>query len=175
LKHIGLITVGGKSTRFGADKCQATFRGNSFLSHARERLQELAVDECLLLGRPGLSGGIADPAPGKGPAVNITYWINEQWDKNQQTPFRLTILPIDMPGLNHDLLALLLAPAPGAYFDDLYLPLSAVIDAPLSEPVFRMKDLLRNLGLKALPFSEAQRQALTNVNTKADLAAILGN
>jgi len=140
-------------------------------------LSAFGVQQKIVLGKPDHPLGIADPKPGAGPAANIEAWINDHYRQASGTeslgaPMRLVILPVDMPLLGVKHLQKLDAHDRGAYFDDLYLPLIATVDRSLCCGAVRMKDLLKALAIPAAPVPAPWREALANVNTAADLAAI---
>jgi len=168
MQTIGIIVAGGKSRRMGRDKATILFDGKPLLEHALSVLEGLKPEQILILGRPGHLLGLADPRPGEGPAANLKAWINKQ-----SLPFRLLVLPVDMPLLNGTHLSLLINNPRGAYFNDLYLPLFATISSPVAEPVIRMKDLLQALDLEAISVPKGWKQTLINVNTPSDLKQLI--
>jgi len=169
VQTIGVIVAGGKSRRMGRDKAAIIFEGQTLLDRAATLLRASAPDQIIILGRPAHKYGIEDPLPDAGPAANLTTWINKQ-----PLPLRLTVLPVDMPLLTSEQLQALEACPKGAFFEDLYLPLTATIREPISDQVVRMKDLLRALDLQAIPVQKTWQKALTNFNSANDIDTLLG-
>jgi len=167
VKHFGLIVAGGRSSRFGSDKADALYKGQRFLDLARLALEQVDADTILVLGRPGEPDGIADPQPNAGPARNIASWI-----KGIQKPCRLTVLPVDMPGLDADVLAPLTSHPVGAYFDDLYLPFTATVSGEVDGNIERMRDLLGALNLAKIAPPKKWAAKLKNINTQGELEAV---
>ena len=74
----GIVLAGGRSSRFGADKLQATYRGMPLVHHAALRLAELCDDVVVVLP-PGADGtglppGVRvanDPTEGDGPLAGL--------------------------------------------------------------------------------------------------------
>lgn len=57
----GIVLAGGRATRFGSDKLQATYRGLPLVHHAALRLAELCDDVVVVLA-PGVDGTGLPPA-----------------------------------------------------------------------------------------------------------------
>jgi molybdenum cofactor guanylyltransferase len=57
----GIVLAGGRATRFGSDKLQATYRGLPLVHHAALRLAELCDDVVVVLA-PGVDGAGLPPA-----------------------------------------------------------------------------------------------------------------
>lgn len=174
---IGIIVAGGKSRRMGSDKAAILYKNKSLLDHAIDLLALFGVKETIVLGRPGHAHGVADPLLGAGPAANIVAWINglyQSGSKSARTrePLRLVILPVDMPLLSIEQLQVLNKHKKGGYFDDLYLPLVATVDRPISCSGPRMKDLLAALKIEPVTAPTTWQPALKNFNSIADLEAL---
>lgn len=163
MQTIGLILAGGQSQRMGRDKALITYQGHTFLDHAIHLLKAFNVNQLGVLGRRDHPLGIPDPAPGAGPATNLHAWIN-----HQPAPFKLIVIPVDMPLLALEHLSALDA-GNGGYFDDLYLPFIATISGHIEGRSVRMKDLLTSLALTAKAVPKAWEQQLTNFNSETDL------
>lgn len=74
----GIVLAGGRSTRFGADKMQATYRGQPLLHHAALRLSELCDDVVVVLAPDGDAAGLPpgirtarDTTEGEGPLAGM--------------------------------------------------------------------------------------------------------
>lgn len=177
MHKIGIIVAGGKSRRMGNDKAAILYKNKSLLDHAIDLLVSFGLRETIVLGKPDHMFGVADPILGAGPATNIVAWINglyQNGSKNARSrePLRLVILPVDMPLLGIEQLQALNKREQGGYFEDLYLPLIATVDRPLSCRGTRMKDLLATLELKPVVAPNIWQPALKNFNSTADLEAL---
>ena len=74
----GIVLAGGRSTRFGSDKLQATYNGLPLLHHAALRLAEVCDDVVVVLGPdgdvPALPPGVRtarDANEGEGPLAGL--------------------------------------------------------------------------------------------------------
>jgi len=160
MRKIGVILAGGQSRRMGKDKATIIFNGQTFLDHTIQLLKKWGSDDIVVLGRPDIPLGIRDPREGAGPAANLQAWIN-----TQKPPFRMAVLPVDMPLLSVTQLHKLDSNPTGGFFDDLYLPIITTIGGFLPKKVSRMKDLLSVLSLQPIAIPDAWRNELTNFNT----------
>lgn len=165
MEHFGAVVAGGGSQRYGRDKALEKLGSNTFLDLAVALLRTQKPDSLVILGRPELDLGIADTEPGGGPARNLAAWIN-----TLPKPCRITVLPVDMPGLDTGLLTLLTKHATGAYFDDLYLPFSANVTGDLPSNIIKMRDLLSLLGVARLDWPVGMKNQLKNINTPDDFS-----
>ena len=74
----GVVLAGGRSTRFGSNKLEASYAGRPLLHHAIHRLAELC-DEVVVVLPPGVDGatlppGVTvanDPTEGEGPLAGL--------------------------------------------------------------------------------------------------------
>ena len=167
MKTKGIILGGGQSKRMGQDKAALIHKGQTLLQHTMNLLTTLEIHDIIVLGRPSDPHGIADAAPHQGPATNLQLWFKEQ-----STPFRAVVLPVDMPFLTTESLKHLMSYDTGAYFDDLYLPFVATIGDSPHTTANRMKDLLSQLSLTCVQPPKNWRKQLTNINEIADLKVL---
>lgn len=163
----GVILAGGRSSRMGQDKAHIRYKGKTLLEHAEALLLELNVSQVCVIGKEDHPHGIKDAAPYAGPAAALLHWI-----KQQPTPFRLIVLPVDMPFLNGEQLQYLLSFEEGAYFDDLYLPFTCTLHESIVSDVTRMKDLLQQLQVKCVQPPQNWLKKLVNINEKSDLTLL---
>lgn len=163
MQTTGIILAGGQSRRMGRDKANIVFNGKTLLHHAVDLLDNFGVDDHIILGRPDAIFGQPDPLPGEGPAANLVAWI-----KAQTPPFKLVVLPVDMPLLTLEHLQMLDNNPEGGYFEDLYLPLVALVKAPLTGTTPRMKTLLAQMGISPVTAPAKWRKSLTNFNRPSD-------
>lgn len=167
MRALGVIVAGGKSTRMGRDKATLTYQGISLLGRAQALMRASGTTKYFILGRPFIEHGLPDPLPDAGPAANLKAWINKR-----EYPFKLTVLPVDMPLLSPAEIRVLTAEENGAYFDDLYLPFTATVTGQIEADAVRMKDLLAALSLTMIPVPDDSKERLKNINTPDEFAAL---
>jgi len=100
----GIVLAGGRSTRFGADKLQATYQGIPLVHHAALRLVELCEDVIVVLA-PGVDGagfppGVRttnDPTPDEGPLAGLHTGLMEAVRSDM-----VLVVGGDMPDLQLD-------------------------------------------------------------------------
>ena len=105
MKTTGIILAGGKSKRLGRNKAVEPLSGKSLVTHAFDRLQEVAdeiiivtSEELASLPYPEGSSVIVDVFPGRGPLSGIFTGLSAA--KNQYC----IAVGCDMPFLNEKLL-----------------------------------------------------------------------
>ena len=186
----GVVLAGGRSSRFGEDKAYAEFRGVSLLNHAigaLSALRAVAVSakpdstvarRARALGLPVIFDDVDAP---DGPLSGVLAAL--AWAEAQDFRF-LVIAPCDAPLLPTTLVQRLLAgcaEAPAAYATTLRgpQPLCAAWNVSTRPLLARALDcgrhpgarqFLTQIGAKAVQFDDPM--AFTNVNTRADLAAL---
>lgn len=165
---LGAVLAGGRSSRFGSDKAQASWHGRSLAGHAAALIGR-HVDRVVVVG--GSGGEIADlPEPGLGPLGGIAGALD--FAASQGFGAVLTI-GCDMPRAPAELIAALLRRAPAYCVDAPVLghwpaALGAQLMAHLSGADRSVGRWARSVG--ALPV--ASPVALANINTPADLDAL---
>ncbi|SHF07829.1 molybdopterin-guanine dinucleotide biosynthesis protein A [Microbulbifer donghaiensis] len=172
----GVVLAGGRSSRMGRDKAQLPLPGGErFLEHAVGLMRELPLAQVLVSGdRPG---GIADPIPGMGPLGGL-HGVARAVEADA-----LLVMPVDMPLLRGELLALLLAEGErsgrACYFGDFYFPLWLPLTSSVREFLRAAVEgrgpnsigaLLRHAGARQLAMP-ARAQSFSNINTPAEYAA----
>jgi len=166
---LGAVLAGGLSSRFGSDKAQAMFGGQSLIDHAVATVRRHA-DEVIVVGTR--AGGLPDlPREGLGPLGGIAAAL----DHAASHGFRCVLtIGCDMPRLPEGLIPALLERGP-AYCED--APIlghwSAALGAHLLShievaPDRSVRGWARSVG--ALPI--ASPTPLANVNTVEDLMAL---
>lgn len=160
----------------GRDKAQLPLPGGErFLEHAVGLMRELPLAKVMVSGdRPG---AVPDPLPGMGPLGGL-YGVARSVRADA-----LLAIPVDMPLLRVELLALLLREGErggrACYFADFHLPLWLPLTAPvrgfLSDAVAgrgpnSIGALSRCAGARRLAVS-ACAQSFSNINTPAEYAA----
>jgi len=179
----GYVLVGGRSTRFGADKALAPWRGRPLAVWVAEQVRD-AAGSATLVGDPeryqslGLPT-IPDAVTGFGPLAGVSAALNH-------SPACWTlVVGCDMPNLSSDFLVSLLRLAATAAADlllptgpdGLDQPLCAAYSTRCRQPiadavrrgVHKMTDGFAGLDVRRFPV--AQAGLFLNLNTPADLAA----
>ncbi|SDD39064.1 molybdenum cofactor guanylyltransferase [Kordiimonas lacus] len=163
------VLAGGRSSRMGQDKAEIEIDGRRMLDRACDLAAEVGSDRVVVLGRPDHPLGVADEQPFAGPARAIAAYL-----PRLQKPARILVLPVDMPFLKPNHIKALLANTPGAYFDDMYLPFTALVQEGVTIIGDRIRDLHAAFGVTSIPSDPAWGDALVNINTPAVLAQIAG-
>lgn len=190
---VGVITAGGRSSRFGSDKAGALLEGRPLLAHVAASLA--AAPLRLLVAPPGryaLPGwqNVPDTRPGQGPLAALEAALAAA--QAGAGPVWVAFAGVDMPRLTPAYWqALAQARRPGIQAvqaldaGDRPQPLAALYHTSLLTAItVRLDAGERRLRAAALP-SETQTvphaviqrvspEALRNVNTPADLAALAG-
>lgn len=189
----GYVLVGGRSSRFGADKALVLWRGRPLALWVAERVRA-AAGSVTLVGDPEkyLSLGlpvIADRVAGFGPLAGLSAALADSpadWN---------LVIACDMPHLRPGFLSYLLQTAAAEPIDVLLPidrqgraePLCAVYSkrsrAAIAEAVrhgiHKMTDAFASLKVRRLPFADYEAfdpegRLFANLNTPADLAVTVG-
>jgi molybdopterin-guanine dinucleotide biosynthesis protein A len=118
IKNImGVILVGGKSSRMGTNKALICVDGDSFLGRTLATLKQLHFDVITLIGKRSLDEPLipdvmhlSDLYEGLGPASGIHAALHFAAERNATCENKIDgvlIVPIDMPNLTPTLLSLL--------------------------------------------------------------------
>lgn len=177
-----VVTAGGRSSRFGSDKALALLDGRPLLGHVADSLRGCPTR--LLIAPPGkyrLSGWavIPDTRPGEGPLAGLEAALG-----HAPTPW-LAFTGVDLPGLTPAFWATLarartpaaraVLPLDGAGRPQ---PLAGLYRRDLLPRVTELLDRGERRLRRAAPpeqcvFVAGLSSALRNVNTPADLAALV--
>lgn len=168
---LGVVLAGGKSTRFGSDKAQALFAGQTLLERALATLGQWC-DDVVIAGRETpLATCIPDwPRADMGPLGGIAAALRHGKETGHDTVLTCGVDSVDLP---KDLLNIL-SPAPA------YLEAQPVIGHWESQSAETVEAILNSDGrhsmrafakaVNARAISSADTPA--NINTPADLAAM---
>ena len=169
----GLVLAGGASLRMGGDKALADWAGR----RAVDRVFDLASGLC---GSPVLVCGgdyglpfMPDPSPGAGPVAGVLAGARALKAAGCSTAL---ILAVDAPTLSPaDLAPLLEAPAPGAAYESLPLPMVVALDALPAEAQagWPLRRLAERAGLAVITPSEDVLRRARGANTPAEQSALL--
>jgi len=185
----GYVLVGGRSSRFGADKALALWQGRPLALRVAEEVRA-AAGSATLVGSPEKYGSlglavIPDPVAETGPLAGL-------WAALEHTSAEWNlVVACDMPQLRRDFLAYVLKTAEDSV--DLILPLDrqgrpeplcavysrrcrpAIAEA-VRGGVRKMTDAFAALRVRQLPFADYARfdpqgTLFTNWNTQAEMAS----
>lgn len=166
---LGAVLAGGRSSRFGSNKAEATLGGRTLVEHAAAALRPF-VEATVVIGED--IGGLPDlPCAGLGPLGGIAAAL----DHAASHDYRCVLtIGCDMPQVPRSLIEALLRREPSYCPDAPVLGLwPAALGAHLlayleTGPDRSVRGWARSIG--ALPMPAAM--PLANVNTPADLLAI---
>jgi molybdopterin-guanine dinucleotide biosynthesis protein A len=184
LSTAGYVLVGGRSSRFGADKALLDWHGRPLALHVAREVQE-AAGVVTLVGAPeryahlGLAV-ILDPVSGHGPLAGLQAAL-----EHTSADWNL-VVACDMPNLTAPFLRSLLETAAGRD-PDLLLPRDAAgraeplcavyhrrclpaIQAAIRQDIHKMTDAFASL--RVLWWPVADPRIFANLNTPADRARI---
>ena len=168
---LGVVLAGGRSTRFGSDKAQAHWRGQSLLTHAVDQLSGWC-EQVVIAGRgQGPAPCIPDwPAPGMGPLAGVAAGLHCARDAQFSA---ILTCGVDSLGLPADLPALL-APMPAHLAAQPVVGLWPMTAASTLEAILTgdgrhsMRAFAEAIGARAVTLDSPP----ANINTPADLAAL---
>lgn len=169
-----LILTGGASVRMGADKAALDWAGRRAVDRVAELARGLGAQRVFSVGSGdyGLERLVEDP-PGGGAAAGILAGARRLAKAGCD---RIVALAVDAPTLEaSDLAPLLAAPAPGAAFAGLHLPMVLHLaelpnDAAAGWPMARLVERLR---LAVLPPAADAEARLRGANTPEERQALL--
>lgn len=168
MRTLGAVLAGGRSSRFGSDKAQATLGGRTLLDHAAASLGA-HCDAVIVVGR----GQIADwPRADMGPLGGIAGALTHAAKRGYG---QLLTAPVDCVRLPDDLRALL-EPAP-AFLET--QPVIGLWPVAALDVLRAMLEDAGNLAVKAFARRIAARAVASdfvppNVNSPADLDRLTG-
>lgn len=169
-----VILTGGASSRMGLDKAALDWAGLRAVDRAAAAAKGAGADAVITVGpRDYGLPNVADDPPLGGPVGGVLAGLAALQAAGCD---RALVLAVDAPTLTPDDLApLLAAPAPGAAYEDLHLPLAMAVaaapwdlaaDAPL-------RRLAAEAGLARLAAPPDAQARLRGANTPEERAALL--
>lgn len=162
----GVILAGGASRRMGVDKATLTVNHMPLLMLMKQKLFEAGAQKIAVLGKENMVGGVPDKSPGAGPVCAIMDYL-----ENQPYGSRHLIVPVDMPALRPNDLALLATEPYWACFKGYNLPFLAIADAIDLMPPRRIQDLLFIKMARRLGLPKGSETSFLNLNRPAEFAA----
>jgi molybdenum cofactor guanylyltransferase len=170
---IALILTGGQSARMGRDKALVDWGGRSAIERVAELGRAAGAEAVLSVGRDYGFGFVGDPNPEAGPVGGLLAGLAEGKARGAA---RALVLAVDAPTLRPDDLApLLAAPAPGATFEGLPLPMVLSTDAAPADAAdgWPLRRFVERAGLAVLPTPSKALLRLRGANTPQELADLL--
>ena len=168
----GVILAGGASSRMGEDKALIDWNGRRAIDRLADLLARVGVMPFLVSGGDYGLPFAPDPYPQAGPVAGLKAALPALAAAGCDGAL---VLAVDTPTVRAaDLAPLLAAPAPGATYEGLPLPMLAPADAPLDLPDdARLRTFIAGAGLAALPYPPGARTRLLGANTPNERAALL--
>jgi len=180
----GIILAGGKSSRMGSDKALILFNKITFLEHVKHALEPLVDDILIVSNNPEhdkfnyqrISDSLNDAGPLAGLHAGLTHSetennlvlscdvplirtsvletiiTNNEEDKD--------VIQLEEQGKSHPLIALYKKRTAAHFF------------FMLNQGERRLSAALNGLNVKSISVSEAQQEAVRNINTMSDLNSI---
>jgi len=169
-----VILTGGASSRMGADKAAQDWAGRRAVDRLVELAQALGAKAVVTAGVTdyGLARAVEDP-PGGGPVAGLAAGAAAL---STAGCVRALVLAADAPTITvGDLAPLLAAPAPGAAYEGLHLPLVIHLGALPADQVhgWPMGRLVEKAGLARLPAPPSAADRLRGANTPAEREMLL--
>lgn len=169
-----IILTGGGGVRMGADKAELDWAGRRAVDRLADLARSVGAGVVVTAGpRDYGLPAIAEDPPGGGPVAGV---LAAAAALTGEGCHRFLILPVDAPTITADDLApLLAAPAPGATYEGLNLPL--VIDADAlpagAGQGWAMGRLIDAAGLARLPCPPDSALRLRGANTPEERDVLL--
>ncbi len=170
-----LILTGGGSTRMGVDKAALDWGGVRAVDLLADLARGLGAAQVLTVGADHGLPFVPDPEPGAGPVGGVLAGAAALRGAGLA---RALILAVDAPTVTPaDLAPLLAAPAPGAVFEGLPLPMVVSLQAlPVeAQAGWPLRRLVERAGLFALPVSSEAEARLRGANTPQERAKLLAS
>ncbi|HEY3797004.1 MAG TPA: NTP transferase domain-containing protein [Caulobacteraceae bacterium] len=171
-----LILTGGASSRMGQDKAALMWRGRRAVDRVADLAAASGASAVVTVGGEdyGLRN-IVEPEPGAGPVGGILAGVAALRAAGCTDALALAV---DAPTLRPtDLAPLLAAPAPGAAYADLHLPLRIALDAFPADALagWPIRRLIEAAGLARLACPPDSLARIRGANTPAERARLLAD
>lgn len=185
---VGVLLAGGKSERMGEDKGSLVLGTGETMGARALCVLRAVCDEvvCAGHGRGVPADVVRIDDSGNGPLVALAGTLAHVARSHPACAF--VVLPVDMPGVDEDLLRRLLAVAEGAVaacftiearVEPLPVVLAAAARAALVDAAARgerrLGEAVRALAPATVALSLAQAWQLSNLNTRAEFDAVSGH
>lgn len=170
---IALILTGGQSARMGRDKALVEWGGRSAIDRVAALGRAAGAGAVLSVGRDYGFEFVGDPTPEAGPVGGLLAGLAAARARGAA---RALVLAVDAPTLKvGDLVPLLAAPAPGASFEGLPVPMVISADAapPEAADGWPLRRFVERAGLAVLPAPPEALMRLRGANTPHEMANLL--
>jgi molybdopterin-guanine dinucleotide biosynthesis protein A len=170
-----IILAGGASSRMGQDKALIDWGGRRAVDRVADLAAAAGAADVLVAGGDYGLPFVDDPAPGAGPVAGLIAAVAVLAGRGID---RALILAVDAPTLRpQDVARLSNAPAPGACYEGLPLPMSLQLsaipaDAAHDWPLMR---LVERVGLARLPCPPQALARVRGANTPQERARLLAD
>ena len=169
-----IILTGGASRRMGADKALLAWDGQRAVDRVAGLAGAAGAVRVITVGRDHGLEHVEDPEPGAGPVGGVVAGAKALAAGGLS---RVLVLAVDAPTATvEDLTPLLTAPAPGAFYEGLPVPMMLTIAALPgdAEAGWPLRRLVEQAGLAMLDCDEAMRVRLRGANTPEERARLAG-
>lgn len=177
-KILGVVLVGGQSSRMGSNKALLSLNGRPLVDHMVDLLHEAGIEEVRLSGVLERYDSIPDRSPFEGPLSAIYSVIQAVRDE----PFSsLLILPVDMPSFTVELLLELIKTensVDAICYESKPLPLLLHLSNKLPQTIEKIlkdqkrassiKNLLNDIETERLTIPPSTSTAFKNINTPSE-------
>jgi molybdopterin-guanine dinucleotide biosynthesis protein A len=160
-----IILTGGASSRMGADKALLDWNGQRAVDRVAAMATAAGAVRVLTAGHDHGLDHVGDEQPGAGPVGGVLAGARVLAAAGLT---RALVLAVDAPTATvEDLAPLLAAPAPGATYEGLPIPMMLWLDAlpANAEAGWRLRWLAERVGLAALPCEDEVRVRVRGANT----------
>jgi molybdopterin-guanine dinucleotide biosynthesis protein A len=168
-----LILTGGASSRMGEDKAALNWGGRRAVDRVRDLAEAVGARPVFTVGAIDLGLPNLMDATRAGPVGGVLRGAGALIEAGSDIAL---VLAVDAPTLRpEDLTPLLAAPAPGAVYDGLFLPMLLRLAAlpPDAQAGWPMARLVERGGLARLPCPPEAHARLRGANTPEERAALL--
>lgn len=174
---IGVILVGGKSSRMGRDKASLMLNDSRLVDHVAKIITLSGINNVITSGKIKGYEGLPDLVPNKGPVGGICSSLIYCYENLFTSAI---IIPVDMPRISVDLMKVLLthsSNAAVAYFENNPLPFTIKVDQLTASYCAKtninlsdggelsVKSFLKNFAVSEIKVPKNLIKDLTNTNT----------
>lgn len=157
---LGVVLVGGRSSRMGQNKALLEYKGMPLVEHAQTTLHMPEVTKIILGGRLDGYETVPDITPHEGPAKAMAHIMESHPDFDGYL-----FVPVDMPLLGSDTLHRLLQQEVSAFYEGWPLPTYIRKDAAINKDCKSVRALLDAMGAKSIKPDMVHQSQFMNVNS----------
>ncbi|MBP9839043.1 MAG: molybdenum cofactor guanylyltransferase [Proteobacteria bacterium] len=181
---VGVILVGGKSSRMGQDKASLIFNDLRLVDHIAETLISSGIRKIITSGIVDSYEGVPDLVKNKGPVGGICSSIIHCQENSRTTAI---IIPVDMPLISSEVINFMiesLGDSEFTHFQEKPLPLVVKISESIADSCVKInqdlsngkemsvKSLLKNFVTSAITIPQNLAKNLINTNTPEEWSNI---